>query len=116
MWAEAVAALKQARSLSEKHVLITGMLGYSLGRLNKGDEARELLMELEAIARERYVSPISFYLIAHGGNDIDKALDLLEKAYEERSSSLVRIKVDHKVDDLRAHPRFIEIARKMHFV
>jgi hypothetical protein len=43
----------------------------------------------------------------------DLALDWLEKAFEERSRALVFLKVEPKVDGLRAKPRFKAILKKM---
>jgi hypothetical protein len=48
-----------------------------------------------------------------GLNKIGHTLTWLEKAVEERSPSLVYLKVDPIFNSLQADPRFIEILRKI---
>ena len=45
----------------------------------------------------------------------DKALDLLERAYEERDVRFAFIKVDNRWNNLRTHPRFVALVEKMRF-
>jgi len=45
----------------------------------------------------------------------DRALDWLQKAYDERHFGLAFLKVDPIFDDLRADPKFAEIIRRMRF-
>ena len=40
-------------------------------------------------------------------------LDLLEKAYQERSGCLTDLKVDRDWDPLRSDPRFIDLLKKI---
>ena len=46
-------------------------------------------------------------------NESDKAIDLLEKSFYMKNSTLVGIKVDKLYDPLRNEKRFIELLRKM---
>jgi serine/threonine protein kinase/tetratricopeptide (TPR) repeat protein len=48
-------------------------------------------------------------------DETEKAIDYLEKAYEEHDYSLRVLLVDHAFDKLRSHPQFIEIMKKMGF-
>ena len=45
----------------------------------------------------------------------DKALDLLERAYEERDVRMAFLKTDARWNNLRTHPRFIALMRKMRY-
>ena len=47
--------------------------------------------------------------------DKDRAINLIEKDYRQRSSWLNRLKVDPVMDPLRQDPRFKELMRKMNF-
>ena len=47
--------------------------------------------------------------------DKDRAISLLEKAYQERSNRMVHLKVDPALDPLRQEPRFKQLMRKMNF-
>ncbi|NOR15487.1 MAG: hypothetical protein GQ544_07270 [Candidatus Aminicenantes bacterium] len=56
---------------------------------------------------------IAYAMIYVGIGDNDLAIELLEKAYEERSSELVKLKVHPFYDSLRSDPRFIALLKKM---
>jgi TolB-like protein/DNA-binding winged helix-turn-helix (wHTH) protein/Tfp pilus assembly protein PilF len=45
----------------------------------------------------------------------DKALDLLERFYAQHDSSLLELKVDPRLDNLRSNPRFQHLLRRMNF-
>lgn len=47
--------------------------------------------------------------------DKNRAIDLIEKDYRQRSNWLNRLKVDPVMDPLRQEPRFKELMRKMNF-
>jgi TolB-like protein/Tfp pilus assembly protein PilF len=53
-------------------------------------------------------------LYAETGED-EKALDLLERAYAQHDSSLLELKVDPRIDNLRSSPRFQALLRRMNF-
>ena len=48
-----------------------------------------------------------------GLGDKNRAMEWLEKSYEDRSSWLVWIKVDPRFDVLHADPRFRDLLRRM---
>ena len=45
----------------------------------------------------------------------EKALDLLERGYAQHDSSLLELKIDPRLDNLRSSPRFQELVRRMNF-
>jgi hypothetical protein len=48
-----------------------------------------------------------------GLGENEKALDLLEKAYEERNQPLLFLKGNNWYTPLRSHPRFKELLKKI---
>jgi serine/threonine protein kinase/Tfp pilus assembly protein PilF len=48
-------------------------------------------------------------------NDTDKAIENLEKAYQERDKGLASLLVEKDFDKLRSNPKFIELIKKMGF-
>ena len=51
-------------------------------------------------------------LIFAGMGDKEKAFQELQRAFEQRDSSIVQLKVDPRFDGLRGDPRFAELVRK----
>ncbi len=52
--------------------------------------------------------------VIHAGlGEDDQAFEWLERAYEERSSRLVYLKVDPPLDNLRPDPRFEDLLRRV---
>gem|GEM_PF-7039469 len=69
-------------------------------------QARAQLNKIADIAAKRYTSPY-FQAFPHLGlGDLQKALDLLEQATEDRSFPVIYIGVEPKLDPLRKEPRF----------
>ena len=80
-------------------------------------EAREILSELLDM-REKTKEPRAATAIAgiySNLGEIDKALDWLEKAYEEHSGYLISINSDFTFDNLRSEPRFKVLLKKIGF-
>jgi tetratricopeptide (TPR) repeat protein len=70
---------------------------------------------LEKMSRDAYVPPydlaVAHALLGHR----DQAFAWLEKAYDERSSLLVGLRVDGQLDSLRTDPRFDHLVKRMGF-
>jgi len=62
-----------------------------------------------------YVPPVQIAFVYVGLGERDRAVELLEKAYKERSWELVFIREEPWFDDLRSDPRFVDLVRRMHF-
>jgi tetratricopeptide (TPR) repeat protein len=88
-------------------------LGYSYAHSGQPDAAREILIRLEALAKQRYISPSAFILIYTALGEKDRAFAWLEKACEKHDFDLCLLNVDPKLDSLRADPRFPQILRRV---
>jgi TolB-like protein/tetratricopeptide (TPR) repeat protein len=66
-----------------------GSFGYGLALAGRGPEARTILEALPLTGRRRYMEPYARCLIHLGLGDHDRALEDLERAYEDRSWQLV---------------------------
>jgi TolB-like protein/Tfp pilus assembly protein PilF len=87
-------------------------LGAEYARSGNRAQARKAIEQLNRLQAQTYVTPCfpaSVYIVLGENNT---ALDLLEKAYQERSECF-SLKVDHDWDPLRSDPRFIELLKKM---
>lgn len=93
---EAVAELKQA-------FVRSGIQGYW-----------EKSLELEQQkAKHRYVSAYDMAILCARLGEKEQAFNWLDKAYEERSSSLVYLKVEPSFDNLRQDPRLVDLLRRI---
>jgi hypothetical protein len=83
------------------------------GLAGKPEQAREVLRRLEQLSQDRYVSPYHMAYVYTGLGEADRAMDFLERAYQERAGSVYGIKGSYLFTSLRSHPRFQALLRKM---
>ncbi len=111
---EALASMREAMRISPDKSQWVAQYGEALGLAGRTAEAREQLARLEAMSRERYVSPYHFVYLYVGLGEHDRALDALERAYEVRSGSIHSIGTSFLLEPLYGHPRFVALLEKMH--
>ncbi|MBF8295776.1 MAG: hypothetical protein HW389_2321 [Bacteroidetes bacterium] len=110
---EAIAAFQKAVTLSGGGPLAIAALGHAYAVSGRRNEAQKVLAELHELAKQRYVAAFYFAAIYAGIGEKDQAFAWLEKAYEERSESLLRLNYDPRFNSLRADPRFKELLKKI---
>ena len=91
----------------------TGDLGQAYALSGRRTEASKEIDKLQELSKQRYVAPYNLALIYISLGDKNNALEWLEKAYEDRSTLLVWMKVDPRLDNLRSEPRFKAVMRQM---
>ena len=77
------------------------------------ERAEALLGDVLAASRQRFVQPYNIALTYTALGRIEEALLWLRKSVEVRSHHLVLLKVDPRVDALRARPEFAAIAEEV---
>jgi TolB-like protein/Tfp pilus assembly protein PilF len=110
---EGLAELRQAIELAPGTVIWLAQLGEAYGMVGKIAEARQVLRQLEELSRDRYVSPYYMAYVYTGLGELDRAMDFLEQAYQERAGSVYGIKGSFLFTSLHSHPRFKALLRKM---
>jgi class 3 adenylate cyclase/TolB-like protein/Tfp pilus assembly protein PilF len=113
MYPEAIAEIRQAVSASGGSTISIAVLAHAYAASGRGPEARKLLGELLERSRSQYLPSYWIALVYTGLGEIAPAVAWLERAYEERSSWLVWIKVEPRFDPLRSDPRFVSLLRRM---
>jgi serine/threonine protein kinase/tetratricopeptide (TPR) repeat protein len=113
MYPEAIAEYQKALTLSKGHSRVLAALGFTYAISGDEASARKVLSQLEAIARERNVSPYRYVLVYSGLRDKDQAFKWLEEAYAQRDIMLIYINVTPFSDPLRQDPRFAELVQRM---
>ncbi len=109
---EGVAAFKKAAAASRDPVSL-GYLGYAYGLAGQRDAAQNLLHDLSIRAKSEYVPRPSLAYLHAGLGNIDRAVEELEKCFEERDSQLFWFPLAVFSEDLLKDPRFQALMRRM---
>src|SRR5262249_45080915 len=88
-------------------------LGWAYGRKGAQFEALKILAEMEELSKQKYLPPLEFALVYLGLGDRDKTFEWLEKAFDDRFSTLVYLTVDPLFSSLYGDPRFNDLARRL---
>lgn len=110
---EAIAELQNAVSLSGRSPVMLAALGHAYAISDKPGEARKLLEGLDKLSKQRYVPSYNIAEIYAGLGEKDRAFELLQKAYTERTDLLIWLNVDPVWDGLRLDPRFADLVQRM---
>jgi len=90
-------------------------VGAAYAALGNTSEARKVLNRLIRRSKDRYVPAYGIALIYVGLGEREHVFEWLQRAYDERSTSMAYLKVDPAWNDLRSDPRFAAIARSIRF-
>jgi serine/threonine-protein kinase len=110
---QGIAELERAVSLAPDSAMYRAQLGQAFASVGRTEQAREIQRQLEAWSAERYVSPYHLAYIPAGLGEHDRAMDWLERAYEERAGGIFGVKGSFLFSSLRGHPRFKALVRRM---
>ena len=110
---EGIAALEKAYSLSPTSTSWMAQLGQAYAEAGRLDEARAIQRRLAELSTQQYVSPYHMAYVLTGLGEHDRAIDWLERAYEERAGAVYGIKGSFLFAALRSHPRFVALLKKM---
>jgi tetratricopeptide (TPR) repeat protein len=113
MYEEAIAAYQQAITLGLRPTFVAE-IGRVYALSGKRREAQQVLDELKERSKISFVPPYDFALIYEGLGEKEQAITWLEKAYAEGAGHL-GLKVNPIWDNLRSHPRFQQLLRRMGF-
>lgn len=110
--AEARAEFEKATTLDDLPWYISS-LGYACAANGDRTTAEQILQDLEELSKQRYVSPANRAAVYLGLGEKGKALDWLEKAYEDRDPIFWWIDGDQLYDSVRNEPRFQALVQKI---
>ena len=115
MYPEAIATFQQAVSHSTTPLMLAS-LGHAYAIAGRRDEAKKILLRLDDLSRQRYVSAYDKAIIYVGLGEIDQSLEWLQRAYQERSQFMIYLDTDPRLDSLRTDGRFQNLLRRMNFL
>jgi len=107
---EAIEELEKAVALSGERTWMLGALGHAYARSGQPGKAEKTL---SLLLGKNYVPKYDVAVVYAGLGQTDRAFDWLEKAYQERSDSLVFLSVDPRMDNLRNDPRFKDLLHRV---
>ncbi|HAB16106.1 MAG TPA: hypothetical protein DCE44_06620, partial [Verrucomicrobiales bacterium] len=110
--AGALAAFQRAKSL-DSPPWFDGALAYAYARAGNRAQAEQVVRDWADRAKQRYLSPSLRMHLHLGLGDKDKALDWLEKCYEEQDGDCWSLKTWQIYDPLRTEPRFQALLEKV---
>jgi tetratricopeptide (TPR) repeat protein len=114
MCEETLTHLQKALAASPGSPDRVGALGHAHAVFKRRGYAQKALKELHKLSERRFVSAYDFAIICVGLDEADQAFKWLERAYEERSfSMLMSLKAEPRLDTLRSDPRFQDLVRRV---
>ena len=113
MYSEAIDEFNQTDAALPGWVVTVAGMGHAYGEWGHQAEARQVLVRLNEMAREKYVTPYGVALVYAGLGDKDQAFAWLNKAVAGRSHWLVWLNRDPRWDRIRSDPRFDDLKKRV---
>ena len=111
MFPEAISALQK----SFPGTVRTASVAHALARSGKREAALDLLAQLTQASQKSYVSAYDVAAVHMGLGDRARALEWLQKAYEEHSGFMVYVHLDPRFKPLRSEARFRDLSDRVGF-
>lgn len=108
---EAIAAFQRAIDLSPHSPRMLAGLARAMALAGKKSLALQSLRKLDAIAAQRYVSPIEFAAVRFAFGQRDHGFSWLDKTCEDRAFDVLALRVDPRFDAEKHDPRMQSILR-----
>ena len=89
--------------------------GFVEGAARRLENAKAVLVELQDIAKRRFVTAYGVALVYAGIGDSESAFTWLDRAFAERSHWLIWLRLDPRFEKLRADKRFSELLHRIEF-
>jgi eukaryotic-like serine/threonine-protein kinase len=113
LYDEAIAEGEKSVQLSAGSPLMRAALAQTLGVAGRTSEARLILDDLRDLVKQKYVAPYFFAGIYIGLGEHERAIEYLEKCYEEHSHWLIYLHLDPSMDSLRENPDFADLLQRV---
>ena len=111
MYQEALSALQKASGGGP-----SSSVAHALALSGRREAAQDILDQMFQKAKTKYVSPYDIAVIYTGLGQNDRAMEWLNKAFDEHSGFLVYVYLDPRLKLLHRDTRFQDLLRRMGFV
>ena len=112
----AIDAFQNAIKFSGGLPFYKAWLAHAYALSTRKSEALLILSELERISTEKGTFSYQIALIHLGLGDNEKALNYLEKAFDERGPYMIYLKIEPYLDPLRSLPKFERMIKEMNLL
>ena len=109
----AITAGDKGVNLSGGSPLMRAALAHTYGESGRTKEAVQVLDDLTELAKHKYVAPHFFAGIHIGLGENERAIQYLEKSWEDHSHWLIYLHLDPSMDALRSNPSFQDLLRRV---
>jgi serine/threonine protein kinase/tetratricopeptide (TPR) repeat protein len=111
----AIKEMLKASAVGGRTSGVLSLLGYAYAVAGKQAEAQKILAELNEMSKQAYVSPYDLAILHVGLGDKNRAIEELNRAYDDRAGWLIYLNVEPMFDPLRSDPRFADLVSRMKF-
>ncbi|MGQ0702569.1 MAG: protein kinase domain-containing protein [Gemmatimonadales bacterium] len=109
---KAIAQARTAVAFDPNTLVYAASLARAYALAGQRAQARDILSQLAEASAKRHVSAYHVALVHLGLGDRAAGLTWLERAFEERSPWIGYLRIDPRLDPVRAEPRFIALLRQ----
>jgi TolB-like protein len=113
MYQEAITTYERGLALGGAVAVQKAMLSHVYAESGERAKACEILRELQELSKTSYVAPFDSVIVYDGLGERELAIECLQKAYENRDTLIIFMKVWPQFDRIREDPRFQEIERRI---
>jgi adenylate cyclase len=110
---EAEREAREALRLANNHPRVKAYLAPAYAFGGKEAEARSILDEVSRARNHSYIPDLPFIMAYLGLGDREKAVELIQRAFESRANWLPNIVLDPIFSSIRFDPRVVEILKKI---
>jgi predicted RND superfamily exporter protein len=108
-----VAVKKEEEAQGQLNPILDCISGIIHARMDEKDKARQILDNLEARSKEKYISPYYLAALCVTLGETDRGFELLDKAYRDEDFWIRELKVDPLFEDVRSDPRYDMMLKKL---
>jgi TolB-like protein/Tfp pilus assembly protein PilF len=112
---EAIETIKIAVNISARHQYALLIMSWLYSEVNNITEAQKILDELMLRSKTEFISGLSLSAAAYASKNYEKALEFLERAFEERAGLLISISGYPFFSFIKTDPRFQPFLKKMNY-
>ena len=109
----AINEYEEAIKFSGGGTVLDALLAHAQALSGNREAADAILTKLKKRRETQYVPAFNIALIYIALGEVDLAFEWLDKAYDERSSWLVSLKIEPLLDSLRSDPRFAALVSRI---